>query len=105
MVQRPHRIERVRRVPRSGCNSRPRCRKISIGVPNADAHTAFVRLRYEFSGACELRCHGHDPNMSASCLPELLECCNGWLQQVLRKMHAPAYVAEERSLQTYAQCL
>src|SRR5580698_2740795 len=73
MVERPHRIECVRSVPRSRRN-RSACRiQIRIRVSQADADFPPGSLRDYLARAFQLRRNGHDANMATRRLPEPVE--------------------------------
>ena len=103
VVERAHSVESVGRVPRSGLDGLLRDRHLRVRVPHADANISPRRLRDHFHRAGNFRSDGQHPHMPARRLPKTLEDFERRRDQVFRRMHSPALVAEKRSFEVNPQ--
>ena len=103
MVERPHGVESMGGMPRSGFDRSLRDWHLGVRVPNADANIAPRRFRDHFHRAGNLRCNRQHAHMPACRLPEALEDLERRRDQIFRRMHAAPLVAEKRSLEMNAQ--
>src|SRR6266536_133426 len=93
----------MRRMPRARRKSMPGRFKSRVGVSQADAHSTPRCLRDQFRCAVEFRRNRDHPNVAASRLPELVECCDSRREQVFRRMGATAYTTDKWALQVNAK--
>src|ERR1035441_9098962 len=99
MTQRTHGIEGMRGVPRSRRDSASGRLKIGVGMSQAHANAAPRRFGNDFGRAVQFRSNRHHPNPAARRLPELLESVQFRSQQIFRRMHPAARMADEGPLQ------
>src|SRR5580700_10762921 len=97
MIERPHGVESVSGVVGSGVDSG--ASGFERGVIVANAHTDFAPRRFgdNLKSAGNLRCDGHHPHVAMRGLPKTLKDFERGLDEVFRRMHAAALVAEKRT--------
>jgi len=74
-------------------------------MANADADTPPRSLRDYFERTRNFRGNGQHAHVPARRLPETIENLRARIEQELRRMHSPPFVAEKRALQMNAQRL
>src|SRR5579862_679512 len=99
MIERSHRIERMRRVPRSSLDGSLRHRHLGIGMANADANLPPRCFGDDFHRARNFWRDGQHADMSARSLPEPIENFDSRIEKILRGMYAAPLVTEKRPFQ------
>src|SRR5271165_4230448 len=96
MIQRSHRVKRVRSMPRARLNGGPSLRQISIRVAQADTNPSPAGFGNQVEGAFDFRSDGHYADASVSRVPHPLEqLARRWLQQ-RRRMNSALRMTQKR---------
>ncbi len=103
MIERTHGIEGMRGMASAGLHGLRGNGHFRIGVTDADANFPPRRLRNYFDGAGNFRRNRHHAHMPARGLPKIVEDLNRGRDQILRRMHSAALVAEKGALEMNAQ--
>ena len=102
MVERAHGVVRVGGVTSAGGDARLRLRERRVRVAEAHANATCGGGPDGFDGSGKFGGNRHHRDVPFRSLPELFEEFRGWIEQVLRRMHAAAYVADEWSFEMHS---
>src|SRR5437868_6300279 len=102
MVQRAHSVESMRCVTSAGVNCGTRVGGECVGVTDGANYATLGGVLDKFKGAGDFGRDRHQLYVTACSLPEALEQTDRGVGDVLRRMHAPLGVGDERPLHVNA---
>src|SRR6267378_2773610 len=103
MIQRTHRVECMRRMPRTVVDAALSGRKIGVRMTETHANAAPRCFSDHFRRTFQFRSDCHHPKMTARSLPKTIESLHLRRQQIRCRMHALASMTDERPFKVNAE--